>query len=273
MVIFYYLCIMKSGIYKISNNINEKIYIGSAKNIKSRINVHRCCLLKNKHHSKRLQNHVNKYGIDSLIFEVVEFCDILILLEREQFYIDSLNPFFNINKIAGSNLGRKLSIESIEKLKKTRIKNGGWKKGWKHTIEARKKMSDASLGHIISQEQKDKQSIAMKGRKVSEETKIKISNASKGRIANDSTRKLMSERKRGCKNPMFGKKAELHHNFGKKWKCKTPSRAKRVIDKNTGIIYESIYDASRQLNIPLGSFSKYILGYVKKINNFEYYEG
>lgn len=264
---------MKSGIYKISNNINEKIYIGSAKNIKSRINVHRCYLLKNNHHSKRLQNHVNKYGIDSLIFEVVELCDILILLEREQFYIDYLNPFFNINKIAGSHLGMKHTVESMEKLKKTRIEKGGWKKGWKHTIEARQKISDAKRGSIASQVQKDKQSIAMKGRKVKEETKIKISNTLKGKLVNDSTKKLLAEQKEGCKNPMFGKKAELHHNFGKKWKCKKTKDKKKVIDLSTGIIYNSVSDACLKLNIPKGTFSKYILGYVKKINNFKYYEG
>lgn len=40
-----------------------------------------------------------------------------ILLEREQYYIDTLNPEYNILKIAGSRLGVKHTLEVIEKIK------------------------------------------------------------------------------------------------------------------------------------------------------------
>ena len=62
----------KSGIYKILNIINNKIYIGSAVNIDRRWSEHKSLLTNNKHHSKYLQNSFNKYGTENFLFEVVE---------------------------------------------------------------------------------------------------------------------------------------------------------------------------------------------------------
>ena len=60
---------VQSGIYKIESKIKpERIYIGSAKNIQFRWNLHKRELLNKKHHSHKLQWHVNKYGIDDLRF-------------------------------------------------------------------------------------------------------------------------------------------------------------------------------------------------------------
>lgn len=46
--------------------------------------------------------------------EILEYCPISILLDREQFYIDKLNPEYNILKIAGSNLGYKHTEASLK---------------------------------------------------------------------------------------------------------------------------------------------------------------
>jgi group I intron endonuclease len=46
----------------------------------------------------------------------MEYCDIKDTIIREQFYIDSLNPEYNILKIAGSRLGYKQSAESKAKI-------------------------------------------------------------------------------------------------------------------------------------------------------------
>ncbi len=53
------------AVYTIKNVINNKIYIGSAVNIKKRWHEHRNLLNNNnnnKHHSPILQNAWNKYG-------------------------------------------------------------------------------------------------------------------------------------------------------------------------------------------------------------------
>jgi group I intron endonuclease len=102
----------KSGIYKITNNVNGKFYIGSAKSLSSRWRLHKSQLKNNKHHSIYLQRSFNKYGYSSFSFEIIECCEIEDLIEREQFYLDSLKPQYNMAKIAGNCLGVKHSPES-----------------------------------------------------------------------------------------------------------------------------------------------------------------
>jgi group I intron endonuclease len=110
-----------AGIYKIQAS-NGKFYIGSAShNFRRRWKNHINDLQKNKHHSKYLQNIYNKYGEDSLFFEVVEIVgDTSTILEREQFWIDALKPELNHFQIAGSSLGYKYSEETKKKHRATR---------------------------------------------------------------------------------------------------------------------------------------------------------
>lgn len=64
---------IKSGIYKITNLINNKIYIGMSIYINRRWNVHKWDLKNNKHHSFHLQRAYNKYGEKNFKFEVLEY--------------------------------------------------------------------------------------------------------------------------------------------------------------------------------------------------------
>lgn len=100
-----------SGIYIIFSNIDNKFYIGSAINLRRRKSEHFSHFLKNNHNNCFLQRHYNKYGIDSLWFGVIEFCSKKKLIEREQYYMDTLKPEFNLNPIAKSCLGIKRTIK------------------------------------------------------------------------------------------------------------------------------------------------------------------
>lgn len=262
---------MENVIYKISNSINNKFYIGSALKFKNRYRQHKHHLLKNTHCNRKLQNFVNKYGFETLNFEIIEF-NVLNIIEREQYYIDTLNPFFNICKIAYSCIGTKRTIEQKMYMVKQRNKISPYQKGWKHNEISLIKISNSRKGFLHTDLAKKKISIAGKGRIVSNQTRIKISKSSKGKIVSEETKQILSIQKKGLNNPMFGKEKELHHNFGKKWICKKREITKKVIDTNTCIIYDSVSDACEKLNIPKGTFSKYILGYTKKVNNFKYYE-
>lgn len=262
---------MKKVIYKIENNINDKIYIGSTENFNLRYNQHKHHLLKRMHHSRILQNFVNKYGFNSLSFKIIEE-NVINLIEREQFYIDSLNPFFNIRKIADSMKGTKRTEEQKKYMIEQRILKSPYKKGWKHSKESLEKMRINRKVLKLSEETKIKIGLANKGRLVSDETKLKISESNKGKIVNESTKLKLSVQKKGVLNPMYGKSKNLHHNFGKKWICSKKKKAKKIIDTNTGIIYESVKIASKELNIPLSSFYKYVLGYNSNFKNFKYYE-
>ncbi|EUC27003.1 hypothetical protein COCCADRAFT_42121 [Bipolaris zeicola 26-R-13] len=59
-------------------------------------------------------NALLKHGYVGFRLEILEYCPISILLDREQFYIDNLNPEYNILKTAGSNLGYKHTEPSLK---------------------------------------------------------------------------------------------------------------------------------------------------------------
>ncbi len=102
-----------SGIYKIQSRIKpERIYIGSAVDMKNRWNLHLYKLKKGVHHSIILQNHYNKYGENDLQFSILELVMFKEdLIRREQYYIDKIKPEFNICKKAGSSLGTQRTEE------------------------------------------------------------------------------------------------------------------------------------------------------------------
>lgn len=83
----------KSGIYKII--CKDHFYIGSSKNLSKRLYSHIKSLKSNSHHNHTMQNCFNKYGIEEFWFEIIEYCDVSILIERESFYIKFLNPDIN----------------------------------------------------------------------------------------------------------------------------------------------------------------------------------
>jgi len=104
-------------IYKITNLITKDFYIGSAINFNNRKWGHISSLRKNKHKNQFIQNSWNKYGEDAFIFEVVEIVDKKEnLITREQYWIDTLSPTFNLAKIAGSPLGIKHTDESKQNM-------------------------------------------------------------------------------------------------------------------------------------------------------------
>lgn len=85
----------QTGIYSITNIINEKKYIGSTmKSFKSRLNHHIYKLRANAHHSQHLQYAWNKYGEDNFIFTIEFFCNDknnIRALEKE--YIHKYNSY------------------------------------------------------------------------------------------------------------------------------------------------------------------------------------
>jgi group I intron endonuclease len=81
------------GIYKIK--INDKEYVGSSCNIGHRLKHHLWSLENLKHHNRTMQNLYNKYGKEEIYFTIVEECSDDILIERETYYISTLNPYIN----------------------------------------------------------------------------------------------------------------------------------------------------------------------------------
>lgn len=84
------------GIYMLLNTKNGKRYVGSSINIRKRLWEHRALLRHNKHGNPHLQNAWNKYGENFFEYSVLEKCDEDIRFIREQFYVDTLHPEYNI---------------------------------------------------------------------------------------------------------------------------------------------------------------------------------
>lgn len=179
-----------SGVYKIENTLNGKIYVGSAVDFDSRWRQHLYQLGNNKHHSVKLQRAWNKYGGEAFVFlplEVVEDMDQL--LAREQHWLDELKAVkcgYNICSIAGNTLGLPMSEENKIKMSKLH-------KGIPKSLETREKMSNYnSNGRVYSQKTLDTLASHREGRVVTAEHRAKISASSKGRVFSDEHKALIS---------------------------------------------------------------------------------
>ena len=107
----------RGGIYKITNLLNKKFYIGSSKSLYQRAYSYKTLSKQGKVHNQHLQNSLTKYGRENFTFEVIEYIeDINTLWEREQYYIDTLKPEYNKKLIVESNYGVILSLESRKKI-------------------------------------------------------------------------------------------------------------------------------------------------------------
>ena len=129
-----------SGIYEIRNTQNNHRYIGSSADIETRWRGHKKALEQNKHHSPYLQRAWLIYGADCFVFSVLEYCEGSKLFKREQFYFDSLQPEYNVAKVAGSPLGVRHSKEFKKKVSEVTSgeKNGMF--GKSHSPESIEKM-------------------------------------------------------------------------------------------------------------------------------------
>lgn len=164
------------GIYCIRNTKNGKCYVGSAISFKVRWKRHRAELRSGSHHSQKLQRAWDKHGEALFSFSVLEHVkDVSLLVEREQFWIDSLNSHlggYNTCPRAGSVLGVKHGDEMREKMRAIRASNPITKDQHEKMAEARRN-SDKFMSKV------QRLGLSMKGYHHSDETKEKISAASK----------------------------------------------------------------------------------------------
>lgn len=152
---------MKSGIYQIK--INNSFYIGSSRNIQRRYWEHLWKLKNKKHPNIHLQYLYNKYGEEKFELSILENCTINCLIEKEQYWINLLNPNINKAPVAGSTLGLKLTNEQCEN---RRIINTGRK----HSLETIKKRTDKIKGRKYTEKHKENISKSMLGKKQNQQT-------------------------------------------------------------------------------------------------------
>lgn len=174
-----------SGIYRIVNCANGKVYVGSSVDLFLRLRSHLGQLAKNKHRNSYMQRSWNEHGEGNFRFEVVRLCPIEVLLAQEQAEMDRLHSAderfgYNLSPTAGNTLGVKYSPEVCKKISRimkgkntapksaeTRAKMGAWQRGRVLPSETCAKMSAAQRGRV--------------GRQPSAATRIKLSKGRKGK--------------------------------------------------------------------------------------------
>lgn len=219
----FYKKIPISGIYKIENIINHKVYIGQSKNVIARCFSH---LQPKGEHCVELLNDFQKYGYDKFSFEVVK--QTYDLDYWETFIIQIYNATderygYNISTGGRNPKGERFSkilseslkghIVSEETKQKISMRNKGQEspyKGKHPSMETRYKQSIAKKGkpgHSFSIESRKQISDKLKGHPVSEETRLKISQSLKrnpkhslshiGKKASKETKIKLSETHKG----------------------------------------------------------------------------
>jgi group I intron endonuclease len=136
----------KIGVYRWINNDNGKTYIGSSINLSNRFRLYfNYDFISDKNRNKSLiHDALTLYGYSKFTLEILEYCDENLVLIREQHYLDSLNPEYNLLKIAGSLTGFKHSETSILKRVTTYAKNKKAKEALK-TIESKENLEGDKL--------------------------------------------------------------------------------------------------------------------------------
>lgn len=181
----------ESGIYAITSPSGGQ-YIGSTISFQARWKKHRRELRLGIHHSSALQRAYDKYGADALVFSKLEMCARDQLLPREQFYLDSMKPKYNVCKVAGSALGIKWSEESKAKMRLIA-------QGRRMSEEAKAKLSAINRGKVMSPESRAKIAATLRLKKSTPEANAKRRAALLGRKRPPEVIEKMSAAKRGKK--------------------------------------------------------------------------
>jgi group I intron endonuclease len=151
-----------------------------------------------KHHSRHLQYAYNLYGELNFVFEILEeILDEKLLVEREDWWIDKLNPEYNV-----------ILSGVLNHL------------GLKRSEETRRKISASLTGKHLSEETKQKLRDINTGKKQSAETILKrFRTIHKPIIQSDRNGNVIREWKSATEASLYGKRP---HYKGFLWKYKSP---------------------------------------------------
>jgi group I intron endonuclease len=240
------------GIYRIKNLINGKCYYGSSKQIEKRWSKHKRELNTTTHINCILQRAWDKYGENNFIFEIIEECDINVLLETEQKYLD-LQPDYNIGikSSGGDNLTRNPNRGGIIQ---------------KITESVKKR-----YGLMTDEEKKEKHSHPMETNPNWKGGVSYVYCECGKRIGYGHTHCNKCRPRSENNNPFFGKK------HTETYKKKSSDRMMGVYngEQNIPIIiddveYRSAGEASKILNIPMVTVRWRVISKNKKFDNYKY---
>lgn len=156
--------IKQSSIYKIVNNINNKIYVGqTSKTIECRFKRH-CAVARWKAETTMpIVKAISKYGAENFSIHLLE----LLPVNSTQQYIDSRETYWGhkLNSLSplGYNLRLGNGVGSISE--ETRKKMSLMSKGRKASPETKRRLRESHLGYVPTKETREKLSKTNKGKK------------------------------------------------------------------------------------------------------------
>lgn len=126
---------MSCGIYKITNKVNNHSYIGQSINIENRWTKEKSRAFNpnSEEYEKTLCRAFRKYGLDSFTWEILEECSQKELDQKEKYYIQLFNTYFNgYNETTGgqnscnsqSKISKQQLLEIYDLLQNSNISQG-----------------------------------------------------------------------------------------------------------------------------------------------------
>lgn len=173
-------------IYRIINLITNDFYIGKTKHsISRRFRSHLSAMRRGS--SSHLHRAIRKYGEQNFVAENVESVSEQNLSEREMYWINELQPHYNMTMGGEGSCGRVISEQTRQKMSDARRGVSPWNKGKTdvYTSEMKERMKASWFGHngkkpwnvgiVHAEETKRKISEKHKGKKATEEARRKMS--------------------------------------------------------------------------------------------------
>ena len=155
------------GIYKITNKINGKCYIGKSINIERRFKEHKYICSES---NQTLKRAYKKYGRENFEFSILEECLEEELNKKEIYYIKILKPQYNRTSGGDGCAGHCVSEETKEILRKK------GKEQWNRLSKEEKQriikynLKKPQIGHLVSKETREKLRKCNLGKKQTQET-------------------------------------------------------------------------------------------------------
>lgn len=233
---------MKSGVYTITNIINNKVYVGCSINIKNRFLDHKKMLRKGNHGNVILQRSFNLYGEKSFLFEILVNVDVDFIYSEENYWCNILNSH---NKLFGYNI------------KKTSPRKPYW-----HSEDVKKDIGLVNKGKLLSEDHKEKIRVSCSNPNVKKEV-------AKGIVKRTGIKQTKEH---------ISKRVSFHIGAKRTNEtCKNISqslfRIKRKVymfNKNGNLldIFESLSDVGREFGFDVSAISKCCRGIQKESYNY-----
>jgi group I intron endonuclease len=239
---------MIAGIYTIKSLKDNKILVGQSVNVVNRLSQHKFYLKNNTHDNWHLQSAYNKYGVDNFQFQILLICEEEHLYSEENYWCNLLNAH---NHEFGYNIKSTNPNGSYRHSKETKLKISEKLKGYKHTEELKKNCSNRMIGYKKSEKTLEKLRISCTGKKHTDFTKQKLSLIKKG------------------KSITFSKEGRASVDKALKEWLTLGLKNKKIKDELTGIVYESVSDCIKKLNISTSAFYRNIKGKGKFTNKYK----